>query len=129
MMGRLTLDFQGAARIFPDWCRSVTTPADGLGSSDLAHGVVEGQPQHLDMEVNGITGEVTFRPAPVAVFDDETGIGWQNKIARLALDQLQAALLQQRHQRGQARGADLLARPARAFKRGAGHSLFSSGVG
>ena len=41
----------------PNWHRTATTPAmgpvcfSGLGSSDLAHGVVEGQAEHLDVEV------------------------------------------------------------------------------
>ena len=46
-----------------------------LGAGDLAHGVVEGEAEHLDMEVDGIAGEVAFGPAPIAVFDDESGIG------------------------------------------------------
>jgi hypothetical protein len=36
------------------------------------------------MEVNGVAGELSFRPAPAAVFDDGAGIGGQNRIARLA---------------------------------------------
>jgi hypothetical protein len=36
---------------------------------------VEGEAEHLDMEVDGIAGEVAFGPAPIAVFDDESGIG------------------------------------------------------
>jgi hypothetical protein len=36
--------------------------------------------------------------------------------------------LQRWRQWGQPGGADLFARPARAFKRGAGHSLSSNGV-
>ncbi|HKI69321.1 MAG TPA: hypothetical protein VKA67_07020 [Verrucomicrobiae bacterium] len=56
--------------------------------------------ENLDMEVDGVAGQVSLRPAPVAVLDDETGIGGQNKIARLARDELEAALLEQRRQRG-----------------------------
>lgn len=66
-------------------------------------------------------------PAPVTVFDDEAGIGGQGKIAPLPFDQLDPPLLQERHERRQPGSADLLARPARAFKRGAAHSLFSNG--
>ena len=44
-----------------------------LGAGELPHGVVEGQAEHLNMEVNGIAGEVAFGPAPIAVFDDESG--------------------------------------------------------
>jgi len=80
-----------------------------LCAGDLAHGVVEGQAEDLEVEVNGIAGKIAFRPAPVAVFDDETGISWQNKIAGLARDDLEAALLQQRNQRGQPGRADLFA--------------------
>ena len=104
------------------------TPAAGLCAGDLAHGVVERQAEDLDVEVNGVAGEIPFRPAPVAVFDDETGIGGQNKIARLVGDKFQLALLEQRHQWCQPGGADLLARPPDIFKRWAGHSLFSNGV-
>jgi len=53
------------------------TPADGSGSSDLAHGVVEGEAKDLDMEVDGIAGQIPLGPAPVTVFDDEAGIGGQ----------------------------------------------------
>ena len=108
------------------------TPAAGLCAGDLAHGVVEGQAEDLDVEVDGVAGEIAFGPAPVAVFDDEAGIGGQNKIAGLACDELESALLEQRNQRGQPGGADLFARPARALrtiKQWVGHSLFSSGVG
>ena len=84
---------------------------------DLAHGVMEGQAEDLDVEVNGVAGEIAFGPAPVAVFDDEAGIGGQNKIARLAGDELESALLEQRHQRGQPGSADLL---ARSTKNGSG---------
>ena len=55
----------------------------------MAHGVVEGQAEDLDVEVNGVAGQIAFGPAPVAVFDDETGVGGQNKIARLAGDEFQ----------------------------------------
>ena len=30
----------------------------GLCAGDLAHGIVEGQAEDLDMEVNGVAGEV-----------------------------------------------------------------------
>lgn len=109
------------------------TPAVVLSAGDLAHGVVEGQAEDLDVKVNGVAGEVALRPAPVTVFDDQAGIGRQNKIARLARDDLKAALLEQRHQRCQAGGADLFARPPWALRttmrRWVGHSLYASGVG
>ena len=100
----------------------------------MAHGVVEGQAEDLDVEVNGVAGEVALGPSPVAVFEDEAGIGGQGKVVRLAYDQLESALLDERHQRGQSGGADLFARPSWAggvttMRRGVGHSLFSNGVG
>jgi hypothetical protein len=64
------------------------TPAAGLGAGDLTHGVLEGQTKNLDVEVDGIAGEIAIRPAPVAVFDNETGISSQNKNAGLARDEL-----------------------------------------
>ena len=104
------------------------TPTAVLCASDLAHGVVKGQAEDLDVEVNGVAGEVAFGPAPVGVFDDETGKGGQNKITRLTRDELETALLEQRRQRGEPGGADLLARPS-GFIEWVGHSLFASGVG
>lgn len=91
------------------------TPPAGLCAGDLAHGVVEGQSQDLDMEVNGVAGQVALWPAPVGVFDDETGKGGQNKIARLKRDQLESSFFQKRNQRSDAGGADLLAGPALSF--------------
>ena len=108
------------------------TPAVVLDAGDLAHGIVEGQAENLDVEVNGVAGQVAFGPAPVAVFDDETGISWQNKIAGLLGNELKPALLEQRHQRCQSGGADLFARPPWALRttrwRWVGHSLFSNAV-
>ena len=46
----------------------------GLGSSDLARGVVEGQAEDLGTEVAGVAGQITFGPAPIGVFDDQTGL-------------------------------------------------------
>lgn len=101
--------------LWPNWHRSVMTPAVKLCAGDLAHGVMEGQAGDLDMEVNGVAGEVPFRPAPVGVFDDEVGIGGQNIIVGLAGDELESAVLEQRHQRCQPGGADLFARPPDAL--------------
>ena len=64
-----------------------------LCAGDLAHGVMEGKAEHLDMEVDGVAGQIAFRPAPVAVFHDEAGIDWQRKIARLADDELDTMFL------------------------------------
>ena len=60
----------------PSWHRTTTTPAmgavcfSGLGSSDLAHGVVEGQAEDLGAEVEGVAGQIALGPAPIGVFDD-----------------------------------------------------------
>ena len=89
-----------------------------LCAGDVTHGVVEGQSQDLDMEVNGVAGEVALRPAPVAVFDDEAGIGGQNKIARLTRHELESMFLQQRRQGREPGGADLLTRPPGAIPGG-----------
>ena len=43
----------------------------GLASGDFEHGVVEGEFENLHAEVDGVTGEITCRPAPVAVLDEE----------------------------------------------------------
>jgi len=83
-----------------------------LCAGDLAHGVVEGQTEHLDMEVNGVAGQIALWPAPVTVFEDETGVGRQLEVARRAFQEWEFPFLQQGHQWGQAGGADLLARPA-----------------
>ena len=109
-------------------------PVAGSCSGEVSHGVVEGQAEDLDMEVDGVASQVTLWPAPVAVFDDETGIGGQDKIARLTFDQMESMLLQERNQRGDSGSADLFACPAECWrtatiKRWVGHSLFSSGVG
>jgi hypothetical protein len=69
---------------------------------------MEGQAKDLDEKVNGVASQVAFGPAPVAVFDDEAGIGGQKEIARRLFDELEGALLEQRYQGCQARGADLL---------------------
>jgi len=80
-----------------------------LSSGDLAHGVVEGHAEDLEVEVNGVAGEVAFGPAPVTVFDDEARIGRQNKIACIPRKEFKSALLEQRNQRGQPCCADLFA--------------------
>jgi hypothetical protein len=89
----------------------VVTPAVVLWQAgDESHGVVEGQAEDLDAEVDGVASQIALRPAPIAVFDDEAGIGGQNEIARVLREDLESALLEQRGQRGQPGGADLFAR-------------------
>src|SRR5206468_3496526 len=93
---------------------TATTSAVGLRAGDLAHGVMEGEAEHLDEEVNGVASQIALGPAPVTVFEDETGIGGQTKIVRFAYDELESALLEQWCQRGQPCGTDLFSRPARS---------------
>ena len=87
----------------------------------MAHRIVKRQPEHAHEEVNGVAGEVALGPAPVAVFDDEAGIGGQNEITGLAGDQLESALLQKPNQWGESGVADLLACPPLALMRWVGH--------
>jgi hypothetical protein len=52
---------------------NATTPAmgavcfSGLGSRDLAHGVVEGQAEDLGTEVDGVAGRIALWPSPITV--------------------------------------------------------------
>ena len=90
---------------------------------------MEAHAQDMDEEVNGVAIEVALRPAPVTIFDDETGIGGQNKIVRLARDELESAFFEQRNQGRDSGGADLFTGPANGIRRWVDHSLSSSGVG
>ena len=58
------------------------------------HGVVKGEAEHLDVEVNGVASQVAFGPAPIAGFDDEPWIGGQNEVARLPGDKLEAVFFE-----------------------------------
>ena len=60
---------------------------------------MEGKPQNLDMEVNGVASQTAFWPAPVTVFDDEAWERGQNEIARSLFEQLESTLLEQRQER------------------------------
>lgn len=128
--------YRGGQVSFPHWRRKVTTPVvgpgDDSGAGDLAHGLVEGQAEHAHEQVNGVAGEITLGPAPIAVFNDQAGVGGQDKIACRPFQQLESAFLEQWRQRRQTGGADLLAGPAswRGGIRGWGcHSLSSNGAG
>ena len=83
------------------------------------------------MEVDGVAREVALGPAPVTILDEETGKGGQKVVAAPVFEQLEVPFLEQRQERSQSGGADLLASPACAgrFKRWVGHSLSSNGVG
>jgi hypothetical protein len=59
-----------------------------LCAGDGAHGVVKAHSQNLDEQVDGVAGQIPFRPAPVAVFEDQTGMGGQFKVARLSFEEL-----------------------------------------
>jgi hypothetical protein len=58
----------------------------GSGSGDLEHGVVEGQLENLDKEVDGVTFQAASVPVPIGFLDDEAGEGGQLQVARLLLD-------------------------------------------
>ena len=103
----------------------------------MAHGVVEGQTQNLDKEVDGVASEVSLGPAPIAVFDQQSSVVGQFEVASGPLDELESAFLEQGDQRGEPGGTDLVAGPAWSLrsakwgaliKAGVGHSLSSSGV-
>jgi len=79
-------------------------------AGNLAHGVVEGETEYFDKEVDGVAGEIALRPAPVAFFDDEAGKGGQDEIARIARDQLEILFFEQRRKWSEPCGADLFAR-------------------
>ncbi len=109
-------------RKWPNWRRRIATPGAVFGfrslrSVDFAHGVVKGETQDLDKEVDGVAGEVSLGPAPVAFLDDETGIDGKFEVPRLPCDELEFAFFQERHQWSDARGADLLVRTRRAGAR------------
>ena len=96
------------------------------------HGLVEREAQDLDVEVDGVAGQVALGPTPITVFKDETGKGRQNEVTASLFEPLEAALLKQGPERSQSGCADLLASPTgaeRGLRRWAGHSLSSSGVG
>jgi hypothetical protein len=93
-----------------------------LCAGDLAHGIVEGQAEDLDVEVDSVAGQITFGPAPIGVLDDQAGIGGQDQIAGGLFDELESALLEERNQRRQPGGADLLPRPARPARLTASNS-------
>lgn len=99
---------------------------------DVAHGLVEGQAQDLDEEVDGVAGQVALWPAPVILLEDEAWESGQGEVARFLGDELESPFFQQRREFSVPRRLDLFAGPARAgrgFKRGAGHSLSFSEVG
>ena len=55
---------------------------------------MEGEAENAHEEVNNVAGLVAFGPAPVAVLEDENGIGGQGEVARLAFDELEAAFFE-----------------------------------
>ena len=102
-----------------------------LGLGDLAHSLMEGEAENLDKEVDGIASQVTLRPAPVAVFEEQALVSGQFEVAGGQLEELEAAFLEQGDQGSQASGADLLARPAGSWgtaKGGVYRSHFANGV-
>lgn len=82
----------------------------------MGHGVVEGEAEDLDEEVDRVTGFVLGGPAPIVLFDDEAWIGRKDKIAGLAWKKLKSEVDQQGRERLEPSGADLFTRPARKRK-------------
>ena len=97
---------------------------------DLAHGVVERGAEDFDAKVDGVASEVALRPAPVAFFNDEAGIAVDGVIARVSLVEFESAALEDRKDRRQSGGADLIASPAGCrVVQGGCHNPSSNGVG
>ena len=99
-----------------------------LGVGKGAHGGVEGQAEDLDVEVNGVAGPVALGPTPVAVFDDQPGISGQDEVARLAGDELEAAVLESRGQGGCELDAEGAWARARGGERNAERKLLVASV-
>lgn len=81
---------------------------------DLTHGVVEGQTQDFDAEVDGVPGEVALGPSPIAFLDDQARIVLQAVIACLPFLESGSTPLEQREDRCHPGSADLIASPTRA---------------
>jgi len=75
---------------------------------DQTHGVVEGDAEDFGEEVDGVSGEIPFRPAPVIFFDEEFWISAQMEVSSGELFQGQSVFGEDGEQGGQSRGADLL---------------------
>ena len=101
--------------------------AGGLRSGEFSHGGVEAQAEDLDEEVDGVAALIPFGPAPVAVFDDETGEGGHEEVVAAGFDEWEPALFKQGQQRREPGGADLFPGPTYgAVRRAVGHSLLFS---
>ena len=49
---------------------------------------MEGSPEHLDVEVDGVAALISFGPAPIAFFYDETGEVGHQVVATSGLDEV-----------------------------------------
>ena len=78
---------------------------------ELAHGLMEAQAQDLRAEVDRVTLQIAFGPAPVNSLDDEARVGAQLEVAAACFEEREAAFFEQREQWREACGADLLACP------------------
>ena len=54
-----------------------------LLGGDVGHGRVKGKAEDLDKEVDRVAGFALLRPAPIVLFEDETGKSRQDIIASL----------------------------------------------
>ena len=88
---------------------------------------MEGAAEHLDEEVDGVAALVGVEPAPVVVFDDQSGEVGQVEVAVWARLQAQALAGEQGRQFGAAGGLYLASGPARV-RRWGGHGRSGSGA-
>ena len=79
---------------------------------------MEGAAEHLDEGGDGVAPFVGAEPAPVVVFDDQSGEVGQVEVAVWARLQAQALAGEQGRQFGAAGGLDLASEPARIRRRG-----------
>ena len=63
---------------------------------------MERQSQNFHAEVDGVASQVALGPAPIAIFDDEAGIGEDVVVRGIALTELEAASLEEWNDGGEA---------------------------
>jgi hypothetical protein len=91
----------------------------------LVHGDVKGQAENVNVEVNGVAGQIALGSAPVAVFGDVAGIDGQNTIAA-SLAMNSSPRCWSNGGSGERGGADLFTRPPGAIWEGDCHNLFAN---
>ena len=92
---------------------------------------MEGEAEDLGAEVDGVAGQLSVWPVPVAVLDDEAGILGGFEVAGPVLDEIELAFLEDRQRGSHPRDAYLFAGPTGllgAIRGVCGHGIVSSGV-